>query len=177
MNVGSGREALALKKLGAKYVDFIDKSKSNCEKLNNLKKDQISKINDIYNIDICTDRFKKIKKKYDFIYLNGVLHHTRNPLLALKNLREKLNKKGILWLYLYQMGSAYNIYRKLQRKIFSKSKIQHKLIYSYLSKKFTPRIVEREMDDLGCEYMHIYPIQFYIKLLLIIVVALAIILN
>jgi SAM-dependent methyltransferase len=164
LNIGSGREALALQNLGAKYVDFLDKSKSNCKKMNNLKNDPNSKIREIYNLDICSNKFKKVKKKYDFIYLNGVLHHTKNPHLALKNLCKKLNKNGILWLYLYQMGSAYNIYRILQRKIFSKSKIKHKFIYSYLSKKFTPRLVEREMDDLGCEYMHIYPIKFYTEL-------------
>ncbi len=67
LNIGSGREALAFEKLGAKDVYFVDKSKVNFNKIKFLQKINKTKVRSL-NFDICSKNFSKQKLKFDLAY-------------------------------------------------------------------------------------------------------------
>ena len=163
MDVGSGYQALAFKVLGAKSVDHYDISKYNIKNFKYF----LSKTNININshlADICNKNFNK-DKTYDFIYLQGIIHHTKNPINALKNLENSLRKLGIIWLYHYQPTSALYFYILALREIFKKKdllelkKILHNLNYDLQKVNFI-------MDDLGCDYIHLFSSEFYEKVMI-----------
>ena len=95
---GNGRYTLALKKLGMKKVVGIDFSERN---LRDAKK-RIKKIG-IKNVE-----FKKASvlslpfknNSFDFVFSNGVLHHTKNPQKGLNEIIRVLKKNGKSYLNL-----------------------------------------------------------------------------
>ena len=82
------------------------------------KKNKIENINFI-NADIFDDVLKK--NIFDFIWCNGVLHHTKDPYGAFKILIKSLKKNGYVLIGLYnKYGRARTLFRKYIFKIFGK---------------------------------------------------------
>ena len=78
-------------------------------------------INNIHfiNADLFDDIFPNAI--FDFIWCNGVLHHTKDPYNGFVNLVKKLKKDGIVLVGLYnQFGRIRTIVRKYFYKIFGK---------------------------------------------------------
>jgi len=78
-----------------------------------------------------------IKKKLDFCFSIGVLHHTPSPIKAIKQVHKALKKNGIFALRVYNKKSFYTYPAvKLWRYIFFKLqpffKFYPPLIYSYI---------------------------------------------
>ena len=72
------------------------------------------------NADIFDDVFKD--SFFDYIWTNGVLHHTENPRLAFNITQKYLKKDGYIMLGLYnKYGRARTIIRKYLYKVFGKS--------------------------------------------------------
>ena len=161
MDVGSGRQAAAFMKLGARSVDHYDISAYNIRKIKKHlknKKKFFSKLG-----DICKKNFNK-NKKYDFIYLQGIIHHTKYPSKALQNISEACNQNGIVWLYHYQPTSLNYLYAITLRKIFKKKNL------GYLNRKliilnYNKKKINFLMDDLGCDYIHFLKPQYYKKIM------------
>ena len=87
MDVGTGRQALAFSKLGADIVDHFDISENNIELFNNhLSKQNLSIISK--QQDICDKSFVISERlnRYDCVYLQGIIHHVKDPYKALKNI-------------------------------------------------------------------------------------------
>ncbi len=83
---------------------------------NFAKKNHISNIS-FLNVDIFDDVLSD--KCFDFIWCNGVLHHTKDPYLAFKTLIKSLKKEGYVLIGLYnKIGRARTILRKYLCKIF-----------------------------------------------------------
>lgn len=83
---------------------------------NFAKKNDISNIS-FLNVDIFDDVLSD--KCFDFIWCNGVLHHTKDPYLAFKILIKSLKKEGYVLIGLYnKIGRARTIIRKYLCKIF-----------------------------------------------------------
>jgi SAM-dependent methyltransferase len=58
---------------------------------------------------------------FDFIWCNGVLHHTENPYFGFLNIAKKLKKNGLILIGLYnRFGRIRTIFRKYFYKIFGK---------------------------------------------------------
>jgi ubiquinone/menaquinone biosynthesis C-methylase UbiE len=79
-------------------------------------------INNVYfiNADLFDDIFPD--QVFDFIWCNGVLHHTNNPYNGFANSVKKLKKNGIVLVGLYnRFGRIRTIVRKYFYKIFGKS--------------------------------------------------------
>ena len=69
---------------------------------------------DIFD-DVLSDDF------FDFIWCNGVLHHTKDPYLAFKTLIKSLKKKGYVLIGLYnKIGRLRTLFRRILFKIFGK---------------------------------------------------------
>jgi len=86
---------------------------------------KFSKKNNIKNIkfvnaDIFDDVFTE--ESFDFIWTNGVLHHTKNPSLAFNIISKYLKKDGYILVGLYnKYGRIRTIFRRFLYKIFGKS--------------------------------------------------------
>ena len=71
------------------------------------------------NIDILDDVL--VEHFFDFIWCNGVLHHTKDPYLAFKILIKSLKKDGYVLIGLYnKIGRLRTIFRKYLFKLFGK---------------------------------------------------------
>ncbi len=71
------------------------------------------------NADIFDDVFQE--KTFDFIWTNGVLHHTKNPKLGFNIICNYLKKDGYILLGLYnKFGRLRTVFRRLLYKIFGK---------------------------------------------------------
>ena len=63
--------------------------------------------------DVLSDEF------FDFIWCNGVLHHTKDPYQAFKILIKSLKKKGYVLIGLYnKIGRLRTLFRRMMFKIF-----------------------------------------------------------
>ena len=76
------------------------------KKITNLKLKNINLMNEFSEIG-----------KFDIILCMGVLHHLSNPIKGLKNIKNVLEKDGIIFLYLYGKLGGHN--RMLNKKLIS----------------------------------------------------------
>jgi len=78
--------------------------------------------NKIYNINfVNTDIFDDVLKEnfFDFIWCNGVLHHTKDPYGAFKIIANSLKDEGYILIGLYnKIGRVRTIFRRLIYKLF-----------------------------------------------------------
>ena len=163
MDVGTGRQALAFYKLGFKKIDHFDISKFNVSRFKKYLKKNFIKINS-NQIDIGSKNFKQIKKKYDLIYLQGVIQHTANPDIVIENLARKLKVGGKIWLYHYQFGCLINFYYFLIKKISTNHKYSIQKTFNFIKNKVNAKFVDDLMDTLGCDYIHFNHPKYYYKL-------------
>jgi len=159
MDVGTGRQALAFYKLGAKSVDHYDISKTNITKFNqHLIKNKIP-ITSI-NVDICEENFNK-NKLYDFIYLQGIIQHVKDPYTAILNLSKACKTSGKIWFYHYQSGSVVQLYAEAFRHILQ-NKVNLDLIQKHLKAiGISIKNIDVILDDCGCTYRHLLKSNFY----------------
>ena len=86
---------------------------------NFAKKNKIENIKFI-NADIFDDIFNN--EVFDFIWTNGVLHHTKDPRLAFSIISKYLKKNGYILVGLYnKYGRFRTLFRRFLYKIFGKS--------------------------------------------------------
>lgn len=82
------------------------------------KKNNIQNVKFI-NADIFDDVFQE--DIFDFIWTNGVLHHTKNPKLAFDIISNYLKKDGYILVGLYnKFGRLRTVFRQLLYKLFGK---------------------------------------------------------
>lgn len=94
---GGGRYSLALKSMGIKKLIGIDISENSinfANKMNIYKKDVNFIQSSVLELPFDDDSF-------DFVFSNGVLHHTSDTQKGLNEIRRVLKKNGKCWLYLY----------------------------------------------------------------------------
>ena len=85
---------------------------------NFIKKNNIKNIN-LINADIFEDNLKE--NYFDFIWTNGVLHHTKNPKKAFELSLKLLKTEGYILIGLYnRYGRIRTILRKYYSKLFGK---------------------------------------------------------
>lgn len=132
---GYGWETLAFYNFGANVrgVDlYIEKAR---EYLNYHNLDI-----DSSNIEIVQQDIESLKlplNYYDYIYCNGVLHHTESPEIGLKKLVDVLKPGGELLLGLYENGGNFwtkvNLMRRIAR-FLSKLSIKQEIVAKILNK-------------------------------------------
>ena len=153
MDVGTGRQALAIHRLGAKAIFHFDISKANIKRFNSyIKKVNIPIISKL--ADIGDENFND-KKLFDFIYLQGIIQHVKDPYLSIKNLSLASKDNAKIWFYNYQAGHLTNLYAEAFRKILSNNINFHALINQLKSKNFSTKSIDQIIDDCGCNYRHL----------------------
>ena len=110
IGAGTGRVVKTLLKYNPKKVYAIEPSYSGVNHIsNNLKKYSNLKI-------VQTDGLKfKTPELCDIIFSLGVIHHIKNPIDILKNIRANLKPKGkiVIWVYGYENNEIYVFFYKL----------------------------------------------------------------
>jgi SAM-dependent methyltransferase len=122
MGCGSGRYSIALARAGAKKVvgvDFQAKAFLHARKWCKEQGQPVQFVaGDILELPI-KDRF------FDFIFCNGVLHHTRSIQKGLEELSRVLKPSGKAFLYIYAAGGIFWRTREVLRGIFKKIPITY----------------------------------------------------
>lgn len=117
MGCGSGRYSIALSLLGAKEVVAVDyqakafaAAQEYCVKNSLNVKFQESNVLDLPFED----------ESFDFVFCNGVLHHTSNLEKGIREFFRVLKKTRRGFLYLYGSGGIFWVTRDVMRRIFTK---------------------------------------------------------
>lgn len=113
LGCGSGRNSLALSMLGAKKVVGMDYHKQSF-----FKADEMASKKGL-NIEFVEGNALELPFKdneFDFVYSNGVLHHTRDWRQSLSEYFRVMKFAGFI--YLYATGGIFWTTRKVQREIF-----------------------------------------------------------
>ena len=104
MNVGSGREALALMQFNPKKIYHYDISKDNIDRFKKIiKQKKLSNKISSEKFDLSKNTLPK--KKFDFIYLHGIIQHTKDINKSITNICNSLKINGYMWFYFYRPGS------------------------------------------------------------------------
>ena len=119
---GSGRFSLALARLGAKQVTAVDVQKKSYEKAEKvalkLKLNIVFKEENVLKLSFADNMF-------DFVFCNGVLHHTHSIQQGLTELNRVLIPSGKAFFYIYAANGIFWETRKTLRKIFKKIPIRY----------------------------------------------------
>lgn len=106
--IGNNNEIIAI---DATFESLkLAKNFSNKNNINNIE---------YVNVDIFDDTLSE--EYFDFIWCNGVLHHTKDPYLAFKITLKSLKKNGYILIGLYnKYGRIRTVIRRLIYKVFGK---------------------------------------------------------
>ena len=163
MDVGTGRQALALHAMGAKKITHYDISSTNVKEFSHYTKLNNIPINS-FNEDICNTNFNK-NEKFDFIYLQGIIQHVKNPYIAIKNLSEASLQKSKIWFYNYQAGPLHHLYVEALRMLAPDNLNYKDLILKLKKYNLSVKNIDAVVDDLGCTYRNLIKNDNYKKAL------------
>ena len=171
MDVGTGRQALALLRLGAKWVSHYDLSPENVERvahyiITHKKQDRLgTTCCDLVTADLGD-------KKFNFIYLNGVAQHFSDVGAGLSNLFEHLLPGGYFWLYFYRAGTFHQFLMYMLRDLIHGSNVALdqksardyflNAMLTYSDRVSRNYLVSCFMDSLFTPYAHLYSLQTYL---------------
>jgi len=165
MDVGTGRQSLALSLLGVKKVYHYDISSEHVARFKNILKHKFSKLNIISeNKNIVKDRLPN--EKFDIVFLNGIIQHFSTVKEGLYNCTNSVKIGGKIWCYFYRSGTfrwfVVEMIRKIVKYInlddfFKSSSILYNLGDTSSS------TVSEVMDDLYVPFINLYTPKQYIN--------------
>lgn len=117
MGCGSGRYTIALAKLGAKKVIGVDYQKKSFLVASEFAKQTNLNV-EFRKADVLDLPFED--NFFDFIFCNGVLHHTHSIEQGMKELKRVLKHNCKAFLYLYAIGGVFWDTRVAMRRVFSR---------------------------------------------------------
>ena len=112
---GSGRYTVALKHLGFRTVIGIDLGEAALRQTQELLKQR-----GIAGISFCEGSVLQLPyddDSFDFVFCNGVLHHTTDTQQGLNEIYRALRPGGQAWIYVYNRDGLYWKIRKMLRRI------------------------------------------------------------
>lgn len=169
MDVGTGRQALAMGLLGVKAIDHYDISKEHVNRFKKLlNKKKYNNLNiSTSNLDLCKKPLPK--NKYDFVYLSGIVHHFSNTARGIINCANAVKKNGLIWIYFYRSGTFKWFVNEMIRGLISTEDIDKFFISSsinYANGNLSNSNTSQIMDDFFAPYINLYNPQQYIKFMM-----------
>ena len=153
---GGGRATALMAQAGAKKVVAYDFSDLNIETtLRNAG------ILGLKNVEPSTGSLLSLPypdHTFDIVWCNGVLHHTTDPDLALREIIRVLKVGGHLWLYLYGSGGVYWYVIDFLRDLVQGTDIRSTIAYLSVNEIPTGRIAEF-IDDWYVPFIRRYTSQ------------------
>ena len=131
LGCGSGRYSIALAKMGAERVIAVDFDSESFSKAEVFCREEEMTVGfceqDVLNM-FGLDNY------YDFVFCNGVLHHTKSIEQGLQEIYRVLKDSGRVFLYLYATGGIFWDTRIALREIFKKIPIEYtKLVFRIMN--------------------------------------------
>jgi ubiquinone/menaquinone biosynthesis C-methylase UbiE len=164
LDVGTGRQSLILSKLGAKSIEHFDISYDHVKRFQQILKNRFSQY-DIKSQNADLTKFKLKKEYYDFVYLNGIVHHFENVHEGLYNCSNSLKIGGRIWCYFYRSGTFKWFVCSMIRKLIKNIDVEDafKSLSIYFGKGETSNYtVGRIMDDFFVPHIHLFSANQYI---------------
>ncbi|MDA1024255.1 MAG: methyltransferase domain-containing protein [Proteobacteria bacterium] len=174
MDVGLGRQALSMKLLGAKEVNHYDLSFEQVAGLSSYILEKNLQNISSQQCDLCN--FNLPSEKYDFVYLNGIVHHLSNTAGGLKNCSQAVKVGGKIWVYFYRSGTFKWFVCQMIRDITNANEIDSVFKSAVISLgdvivsddagnglNTTYPAVTTLIDDFFAPYIHLYPPIEYIE--------------
>ncbi len=119
---GSGLHALAAQRLGAAEITAIDFDPLSVETARKVFSEYGRLENTVFlQANILTLAEDELKT-YDIVYSWGVLHHTRNLWLAIKNASRHVKPDGLFAIALYEKTKLCSLW-KIEKQIYSSSPV------------------------------------------------------
>jgi SAM-dependent methyltransferase len=107
IDVGTGRQALALLNLGVRHVSHFDLSHENVGRMQaHIQAHGLGERLDTTCCDLVD--FDLGRERFDFVYLNGIVQHFSDVGRGLARCMRALKPNGLLWLYFYRSGTFDN---------------------------------------------------------------------
>ena len=122
MGCGSGRHSIALAMAGAQRVTAVDLQKTSYAAARKLCREYRLPV-EFREGDVLELPFDD--KYFDFVFCNGVLHHTSSIEKGLQELYRVLKKDGRAFVYLYGVGGIFWTTRKALRKLFGAIPVEY----------------------------------------------------
>ena len=165
MDVGTGRQSLALSLLGAKKVYHYDISSEHIARFKNILKHKFSKLNIVSeNKNIVKDRLPI--EKFDIVFLNGIIQHFSSVKDGLYNSANSVKVGGKIWCYFYRSGTFRWFVVEMIRKIASHINLDDFFKSSsilYNLGNTSSSTVSEVMDDLYVPFINLYTPKQYIN--------------
>lgn len=122
MGCGSGRYAIALAVLGAARVDAVDVQQRSFDAARRWCNENGAAVHfregNVHELPFADESF-------DFVFCNGVLHHTSSIAAGVEELSRVMRPKGAAFLYLYGSGGIFWATRTAVRAIFEKIPLEY----------------------------------------------------
>lgn len=115
---GSGRFTFALKNLGCSSVIGVDYGDRGLKIARTILKKRRYKNITFLKHNVLNLPFKN--EKFDFVFCNGVLHHTTNMELGIREMIRVAKKGAKIWFFIYGDGGIHWYSRKKMRDIMKK---------------------------------------------------------
>lgn len=163
MDIGMGRQAVTLARLGAKSVAHHDISQAHVDRFSKMLKDRFR------SLPITTRQTDVVleppaSQAYDFVYLNGIVHHFSDTAAGLRNCARAVRPGGRIWVYFYRSGTFKWFLCSMIRRITSAENLDAGFVsaaLTYAAGKYQDVLTGRIMDDFFVPYIHLYTPQNY----------------
>jgi 2-polyprenyl-3-methyl-5-hydroxy-6-metoxy-1,4-benzoquinol methylase len=164
LDIGSGRQALAFKELGAARIKHFDLSEFNVQRFGKHLQDQ--NIQNIFSqhCDLVID--PPAAEMFDLVYAHGIVQHTSDPFRFIENLIKSTRTDGFIWLYWYQPGSPIWLYYFFARLIIKSANIQAEEIRQFLhAQRLSLKLIDGMLDSFLCPHLHLIQSKHYLEFL------------
>ena len=150
---GNGRGSIFMMSNNARHVDFADISPTNIKSTTQNLVD--FGFTSFVGHETSLETLPFEDESFDFVWCNGVVMHTHNPDLCLKELTRVLRIGGQAWIYVYGAGGVYwyavRHFRSLLSNISADTCIAALRLMGYAN-----RYVAEYLDDWKVPYLRTY---------------------
>ena len=150
---GNGRGSIFMMSNNARHVDFADISPTNIKSTTQNLVD--FGFTDFVGHETSLETLPFEDESFDFVWCNGVIMHTHNPDLCLRELTRVLRIGGQAWIYVYGAGGVYwytvRHFRSLLSNISADTCIAALRLMGYAN-----RYVAEYLDDWKVPYLRTY---------------------
>lgn len=168
LDVGTGRQAIAFHRLGAKKISHFDISKENVRRMKSFIKE-----NNLENSisTKCVDLMQYVlsKEKYDLVFLHGLVQHFSDVHTGLKNCLSSVKKNGYVSLYFSRSGTFFNFVMYMIRDLLKENSDYKEYfvnsIFLNSDNCMLDYFTSGLMDAFFVEYINLFNCQDYIDFL------------